>query len=55
MGLILYYMFNYDRDNPKQKERVRESLPWKCGNEAQMLKNIMSQPLSFKKPDQIPE
>lgn len=28
LGLVLYLMFNYNKDHDKQGERLRNSLPW---------------------------
>ena len=32
LGLILYLMFNYDRDSFKASDRLKNSLPWKGKN-----------------------
>lgn len=48
-------MFNYQYDIVKPAERMKESLPWSGRNTLEILRNIKNQPLTFKKPDQIPE
>lgn len=55
LGLILYYMFNYQYDIVKPAERMKESLPWPGKTTVEIFKNIKSQSLSFRKPEQIPE
>lgn len=53
MGLILYFMFNYEYSNMKADERIKESLPWNGRNKTEILKNIKEQPLAFKKKERI--
>jgi serine/threonine protein kinase len=55
LGLILYYMFNYEYSIQDPVARVKSSLPWAVSGESGLLENILSQPLKFKKEDRIPE
>lgn len=55
LGLVLYFMFNYQRNLPTLNERLRASLPWEGNTHSAIYKNIMSKPLTFKNPDIPPE
>lgn len=48
-------MFNYEYAIARPADRMRQSLPWTGGKTSDILKNIKTQPLEFKKPERVPE
>lgn len=50
LGLILYFMFNYQREQDSALLRLKESLPWKGKNPFEVLNNIQTKPLEFHSP-----
>ena len=55
LGLILYFIFNYQRNVAKPIDRMKASLPWQGDNYSALFKNLMSKPITFKSPDVPPQ
>lgn len=45
LGLILYFMFHYQKHHESALKRLRESLPWRGKNDQDVLNNIKTTPL----------
>lgn len=45
MGLILYFMFHYQKHHDTSMLRLKESLPWKGKSALDVLASIKSRPL----------
>ncbi len=54
LGLVLYYMFDYEWTVGRVAERMKMSLPWAGRTTLEIYKNIKMEPLKFKKPENIP-
>ena len=58
LGLILYLMFHYQKNQESAMKRMSQSLPWRGKSPIDILNNIKNKPLEFhceKMPEEIKE